>query len=237
MAFSTLDSPLRWLFLVHALAGGLALAVFAIPLISKKGARLHTRVGWVYTGAMGVVGVSALVITPWRLFFDPSRTQSSENFALFLFYISIFTLAAIAYGLFSLKEKNRTGASRSFLHLAPPLTTLVFGLVVQGVGLQSGDILLVFFPFIGHANSISQLRYWLRAPRESRHWWYAHMQGMFVACISTITAFLVTAVPRIWPGPFAESILLWIAPGVILGTLLNFWTSFYRKKFETKSSA
>ncbi len=36
------------------------------------------------------------------------------------------------------------------------------------------------------------------------------MKGMFNACIATITAFLVTAVPRIWPGDFTRSPLLWI---------------------------
>ena len=88
------------------------------------------------------------------------------------------------------------------------------------------------FPVLGHITAGQQLYYWLRTPNEKMHWWYAHMDGMFVACIATITAFLVTALPRIWPMPITNSPLLWMAPGVILGTILNRWRSFYKAKYE-----
>lgn len=234
MTFSSLENPIRWLFLAHALAGALALAALTFPLISKKGGKLHTKTGWIYTGAMVFVGLSAFVITPWRVFFDPAKTISSENFSIFLFYISIFTLAAISYGLSTLKAKQRNSSSKSLIHIGPPIATILIGLVVQIIGFKFQSTLLIVFPFLGHVTSKSQLQYWLRAPNEKMHWWYAHMNGMFVACIATITAFLVTAVPRIWPGPIAESPILWVTPGVILGTILNRWTSSSRAKYEKK---
>ncbi len=232
MTFLTLENPIRWLFLAHAIAGALALFVLAIPLISKKGGKLHVKTGWVYTGAMVFVCLSAFVITPWRVFFDPTKTISSENFSIFLFYISIFTLSAISYGLTSLKAKQRKNISRSLIHIAPPIATVLIGLITQLIGLKSQDTLLVAFPFLGHFAAKSQFRYWLQTPKEKMHWWYAHMNGMFVACIATITAFLVTAAPKIWPGPLAESPLLWMAPGIILGTVLNRWTAAFRSKHE-----
>lgn len=232
MTFLNLENPIRWLFLAHAIAGALALFVLVIPLVSKKGGKLHVKTGWIYTGAMVFVGVSAFVITPWRVFFDPAKTISSENFSIFLFYISVFTLAAISYGLSSLKSKQRKSPSRALIHLGPPIATLLIGLATQFIGFKFQNILLMTFPFLGHVTSKSQLQYWLKPPAEKMHWWYAHMDGMFVACIATITAFLVTAVPRIWPGPIAESPILWIAPGVILGTILSRWTSTFKTKYE-----
>lgn len=232
MSFLSLENPIRWLFLAHAIAGALALLVLLIPLVAKKGGRLHVRAGWIYTSAMVFVGASALLITPWRVFFDPAKTNTSENFAFFLFYISVFTLSAISYGISSLKAKKRTSSSRFLIHIGPPIATIAIGLVIQMVGLKAQEALLIAFPFLGHVNSVAQLKYWMNAPVDKMHWWYAHMNGMFTACIATITAFLVTAIPRIWPGPVAESPLLWMAPGLILGTLLNRWTTAYRLEYE-----
>lgn len=232
MTFLTLENPIRWLFLSHAIAGALALVVLVIPLISKKGGKLHVKAGWIYTGAMVFVGISAFVIAPWRVFFDPAKTISSENFSIFLFYISIFTLSAISYGLASVKAKQRKASSRSFFHIGPPIATILIGLLTQIIGFRSQNTLLIAFPFLGHFTSKSQLQYWLNIPNEKMHWWYAHMNGMFVACIATITAFLVTAVPRMWPGPIAQSPVLWIAPGIILGTILNRWTAAFRAKYN-----
>lgn len=182
--------------------------------------------------AMTFVCFSAFVISPWRVFFDPAKTSSSENFAIFLFYISVFTLSAFSYGLTSLKTKQRNTASRSLLHIGPPIFTVAIGLSTQLIGFKSQNTLLMVFPFLGHMTSKGQLQYWLKAPQEKMHWWYAHMGGMFVACIAAITAFLVTAAPRIWPGEFTKSPILWIAPGLILGSVLNRWTSSFRAKYE-----
>lgn len=235
MIFSTLESPIRWIFLAHALAGALALLVMAVPLVSKKGGKAHTKTGWIYTASMVFVGFSAFALTPWRFFFDPAKTTASENFAVFLFYISVFTLSAIAYGLTPLRAKQRKDASRALRHVGPPIATVLVGLATQFIGFKSQNVLLMAFPFLGHSTSVSQFRYWLREPRSKMHWWYAHMNGMIVACIATMTAFLVTAVPRLWPGPIAESPVLWIAPGVILGTILNRWTASYASQFEKVS--
>jgi hypothetical protein len=97
-------------------------------------------------------------------------------------------------------------------------------------------MLLITFSFLGHITAKAQIQYWINEPKEKMHWWYAHMDGMFVASIATITAFLVTAVPRLWPGPIAQSPLLWISPGVVLGAILNRWTKSYRAKNELSSS-
>jgi hypothetical protein len=235
MTFLTLENPIRWLFLAHAVAGAVALIVLLLPLVSKKGGKLHVTSGWIYTWAMVFVALSALIITPWRFFLDPAKTISSENFSIFLFYISVFTLSAVIQGLAPLKAKQRKTASRSALHLGPPIATILIGLGTQMIGLKTENTLLIAFPFLGHFTAKSQIQYWLQIPTEKMHWWYAHMNGMFVACISTITAFLVTAVPRIWPGSFAESPILWITPGLILGTVLNRWTAAEKLKFEKDS--
>ena len=232
MKFEIIQNPIRWLFLFHAICGALALCVFMIPLLSKKGGKIHVKVGWLYTYAMVFVGASAFIITPWRAFFDETRTESSIGFAAFLFFIAAFTLSSLWNGLRVLHFKKREMPNRQWAQIAPPIVLIVLGLATQALGYFHHNILLITFPFLSHFSARDHLKYWLGSPKEKMHWWYFHMNGMFAACIATVTAFLVTAIPRIFPNnSIAESPVLWIAPGLILGTILNRWTKSYRAQF------
>jgi uncharacterized membrane protein len=231
MTFLTLQHSIRWTFLLHALCGAVALGIFLIPLFSKKGKKLHIKTGWAYIYAMLIVCVSAFVITPWRIFFDENRTKQTQGFSTFLFFIAIFTLSTIYFGVVALKSKQRVKPSRKLIHIGPPIFLIALGLMTQAVGLKLGNTLLIIFPFLAHLTAKSHLTYWLTAPTFKRHWWYAHMSGMGTACIATVTAFLVTALPRIWPSPLMNSPLLWVAPGIIGGALLKRATARYQLQF------
>jgi riboflavin transporter FmnP len=98
-------------------------------------------------------------------------------------------------------------------------------------GIALNAPLLIFFPLLGHRVGYLQWKYWREVPKAKRHWWYAHMDGMIVACIATVTAFLVTALPRLTDAVWVGSPVLWIAPGVILGTLAFFWKKSYQAQF------
>ncbi len=232
MQFLTIENPIRWLFLFHAIAGSIALVVFLIPLFSKKGSKVHVKVGWIYVFAMSFVGVSAFIITPWRGFFDPNRTSSTEGFAVFLFFISVLTLSSIWMGLEALKLKSRLNPDRAFTHIAPPMILVICAVITQVIGYLLENNLLMIFPVLGYVTAAGQLQYWLTKPKEKRHWWYAHMQGMGIACIATVTAFLVTALPRFVKTPIFNSPLLWVAPGIIGGTLLNRSIARDKAKFK-----
>jgi uncharacterized membrane protein len=231
MTFLSLQHPIRWLFLAHALVGSVALLFFLVPLLSRKGSSLHVRSGWIYTFAMVAVAVSAFVITPWRALLDPARTAGSERFAVFLFFIGVFTLSELWFGLSALGRKKRLGPTRDFILIGPPVFLIALGLLVQILGLLNGFLLLILFPILTHFSGWDQLTYWLKAPATKMHWWYAHMRGMISACAATVTAFLVTAVPRIWPIPITRSPVLWIAPGLVFGLILRRWTQEYETEF------
>lgn len=232
MQFEIIQSPIRWLFLFHIICGAVALLIFIIPLLAKKGGKLHVQVGWVYTYAMFFVSLTAFIISPWRAFFDDTRKFSNIGFPVFLFFISAFTLSALWNGLRVLKFKKRNAPAKQLAQVAPPVILLVLGLITQVLGYYLQDTLLIIFPFISHMSAVNQLRYWLSVPKEKMHWWYFHMNGMFTACIATITAFLVTALPRMFPETlWVNSPILWVAPGVVLGVLLGKWTASYKTQF------
>jgi uncharacterized membrane protein len=232
MTIFSLHGPIQWIFVFHGICGALALSLFLVPMLSKKGGKTHVRVGWIYTLLMIGVGLSAFLITPWRAFIDPDRTTSSQSFALFLTFISVLTLSSLWFGIVALRSKDRKEPVRSLKYILPPLLLAVTGLMVEVVGLKTSDTLLIVFPLLGAFIVRGHLRYWLTTPQERMHWWYAHMSGMFTACIATITAFIVTVVPRLSPAPIAHSPILWVAPGLILSKILGQWTKSYRAQFK-----
>src|SRR6185436_8830932 len=99
------------------------------------------------------------------------------------------------------------------------------------IGIKLGNTLLIIFPILALLTAKNQLSYWLTTPKSKRHWWYAHLSGMCTACIATVTAFLVTALPRIWPNSYTESPVLWIAPGILGGFLMKRAIAKYQKQF------
>ena len=57
---ASLFQSLRW---VHIAAGSIALILFWIPAIARKGGRTHIRAGWVYVVCMSVVVVTAFAMS------------------------------------------------------------------------------------------------------------------------------------------------------------------------------
>ena len=56
------------------------------------------------------------------------------------------------------------------------------------------------------------------------------------ACIGTVTAFVVTAVPRLL-GDYGQSLFLWLAPAVVIVPILQTMTTYYRKKLAFSQKA
>jgi len=48
----------------------LALCVFWIPIVTRKGRKIHRRSGWIYVAAMSIVSISALYMGIYRLAWD-----------------------------------------------------------------------------------------------------------------------------------------------------------------------
>jgi hypothetical protein len=223
---------IRGLLLLHVLGGAVALFVFLIPLLTKKGGRTHIRAGKVYGIGMAFVGFTAFPIAVWRLILDPSRSSQSQSFAAFLFFVAILSLASVWFGLRTLKEKQRTGPDFKIINIGLSGFLLAAALLTIGVGFHFGNPLVTYFPLVGVLTAAKQLKYWLTKPASKMHWWYAHMSGMIVASIATVTAFLVTALPRlITSEALASSLLLWLSPTIILVPVLEIWTRRYQRQF------
>jgi hypothetical protein len=60
VAMASLFQSLRW---IHIAAGSIALILFWIPAIARKGGRTHIRAGWFYVACMSVVVVTAFAMS------------------------------------------------------------------------------------------------------------------------------------------------------------------------------
>ncbi|RKD24622.1 DUF2306 domain-containing protein [Ammoniphilus oxalaticus] len=216
----------RW---AHIAAGFIALFVFWIPLVVKKGGPAHRVSGWIYVWAMVVVSISSFYMGIYRIGFDPQKSGESIAFAWFLIFIAILSGATAWYGIRVLKYKSRVVSHRHPLDLLFPSLLLLAGIGISIYGFIIDFPLLAYFPLLGLFLGGTHLLYWLRKPKLNQHWLMEHITGMMSCCIATITAFTVFGAPRLLHIE-STGILLWILPSIIIVPLLIGFTNYYRKK-------
>ncbi|NDG85668.1 MAG: hypothetical protein EBX52_11625 [Proteobacteria bacterium] len=224
----SLPFPLSFALWGHIAGGSLALLCFTIPLFTRKGGKLHNRSGWVYSSGMIAVAFSAFLITPWRYFVDPNGTDQSRSFAYFLFFIALFSLTSLQQGIFVFRHKRPTGAVISPGSLGLPVALAGMCALTLVKGVATGKWLFISFALLAGRTVMKQIRYWRNPPVHSKDWWFFHLENMFVCCIATVTAFMVTAVPRIFPAAHYDSIGVWLSPTFVLLP----WMFWFIKKYE-----
>jgi hypothetical protein len=214
---------IRW---VHIAAGSVALGAFWIPIVARKGGPAHRRSGWVYACGMGATALAAWTLCADRLL-DTQRQNDGP--AWFLAFVGLLSANGAATGIRVLRRKFAEKASP--WDVGSSAVLLIAALALGGRGLREHSTLELVFSALGIALAVRQLRYWLQGPRTKAAWWTTHLGNMLVACIGTVTAFLVVNVPRF--GLERYSLVFWIGPGVLGGAAIAFWTRYYRRKFET----
>jgi len=219
---------LRW---GHIFFGFLALAVFWIPIVTKKGGRAHNRVGWVYVIAMGIVSATAFLMGIYRLAWDAGPDADAIPFAWFLMFISILSASTAWYGIRVLRHKRRKTRHRKPIDLLFPALLFVSGIGISAYGWIIDFPLLQYFPILGLFLGGTQLLYWLTVPANRSHWAVEHIVGMLSCCISTVTAFLVFGAPRLL-GVESVNLVVWFLPTIVLVPLIIGFTAAYKKKFD-----
>lgn len=221
----------------HVIGGSLALLTFLIPLLSKKGGKVHAYSGWAYSAGMIIVAISAFLITPWRFFFDENGTNDTRNFAIFLFFIAVFSLASLQQGLYVFRFKKRIAKTMTFGSLGLPAILMFISLLILVKGSISQNWLFVIFGILAGATAAKHLRFWLTQQSHPKDWWFFHLENMFTCCIATVTAFMVTAVPRLYPSIRFDSIWVWLAPTFVLVPWMIWFKIKYQKQFGMKFRA
>ncbi|WP_077213127.1 DUF2306 domain-containing protein [Bacillus dakarensis] len=218
--------------ILHIIGGFIALFVFWIPIVTKKGGKIHIISGWVYVTGMVVVSVSALYMGVFRIL-DPASSNDTISFSIFLIFIAILSSSTAFYGIRVLRFKNRKDSHRHIADLGFSILLLISSIFISTYGFIQEMPLLSWFPFLGIFLAATQLKYWLRKPSVKMHWWFEHLSGMIGCSISTITAFSVFAAPRLL-NIDSVNILLWFLPTIFLTPVIIGFSVYYHRKFNSK---
>jgi len=207
-------TALASLRVVHIAAGALALLVLGVPLLSRKGSKLHVGFGRVYVYAMGVVAVTGVPLAAYGLS-DPNPTRRAN--ALFLLFVALFASESAWTGMRALRAMRDASQSRRSLDLVTPTLLLAASLGLLGLGIAEGSVLYLAFALLGVAISTGRIAFWRKPARSRADAIVQHIGGMGVSSITTFTAFVITN-GRYLFHLRAFTVALWLVP-VFLGAV------------------
>ncbi|SER42669.1 hypothetical protein SAMN04490244_1016 [Tranquillimonas rosea] len=201
---------IQMILFLHIMAGIAALAAAGIAVGSAKGGRLHRGSGNIYTLAMAIVGISALVLA----LVHPNP---------FLFAVGVFSLYLVFTGWRA--AVVRDGKPRRFDHAGGAVMTLsglgMLGWGAQGVLMGKGahPVILLVFGSIGLTLALSDWRDWARGPVAGKVRISRHLSRMLGGTIATITAAAVVNLA------FLPDLLVWLGPTALITPLIFWWTA------------
>jgi uncharacterized membrane protein len=220
----------------HIAAGAIALVLFWIPALARKGSRLHVGAGKIYVVTMYAVSITAFVasvmvladplgirvpgedLTPERA---DALTMRFRTFSLFLLMLSILVLTSLRHGIVALRERMRPGSLAHPSHRALILSLGGLALTVGVIGLLNGQLLLVIFAAIGVTGATGMYRDSRKRSPGPRDLVTAHFNGLIGSGIGAYTAFFAFGGSRLLgdllPGQW--QVIPWVLPAII-GTVM-----------------
>nr|WP_289038457.1 DUF2306 domain-containing protein [uncultured Allobacillus sp.] len=219
---------------IHIIAGFTAILILWIPILTKKGNKLHRKSGWVFVYSMTIISLTAIYMGCFRLFWMPSVDAGTRSFSWFLIYIAILSGASVWHGLRVLKFKRRSKSHCQAVDLSFTLTLLTSSIGIMVYGWNVGFPLLQYFPLIGLFLGGGQFIYWITVPKSRSHWVVEHISGMLASSIAAITAFVVFGAPRLLEVD-SVNLLIWFLPTIVFTPMIIFFSSYYGRKFAGNS--
>lgn len=225
---------------LHLVGGAVGLALVPIPLLTKKGGKVHKTVGKVFVIAMTIASWSGLAMAlTWLLApltFRPTGSDADPMVVrasgLFLGTIALITLGGLQQLLRAPKRKRESAPAPSVFDRALPLVTAISGVATAATGILFGRGLLIGFGALAVFAGISDLRFVLRPLPSRMGWWYQHMSGAMVTVIAALTAFLVFGGRRLLGEIVPEDVrwIFWIAPALVIVPATELWIRRYKRR-------
>ncbi|RUO63145.1 hypothetical protein CWI71_02675 [Pseudidiomarina insulisalsae] len=218
----------QFLFYLHVSAGVMAILVFWVPVLTRKGGLNHQRFGRYYRRLMYTVAGAAIIMSlllltiptqvkPELLNADNLRTTllNVRAFALFLLLLGYITFISVLHGQLALsaQQDRRVFRQARFLFLVAGLNVL--SLLVLYVGWTLSQPLMLVFGGLGLFDSINTWRYIYKSQVSARAWLCEHLSGYIGSGIAAYTAFITFGARHLLTLPGYWQLLFWVLPGVI----------------------
>lgn len=220
----------KTILFIHVLFGFSALATGIVPMIAKKGGKVHKFWGNVYYWSMFGVFVTTLMLF---------ALKPRELKLQFFLCIAILSFYLTFSGERVLKMKKNATQATLYDRLAT-VVALVGGAAMLGYAVYAAFILqnnfiTILFTVFGLGLTLNARKDWQlftgKIESEKMHWYFGHISKIMGAYIATVTAFCVN-MTRYLPEDASVYLQLvpWLAPGVLLGV----GTACYGKRQREK---
>jgi hypothetical protein len=216
-------------FFIHIVVGSMALLLFWVPIVTKKGSLDHRKFGRHYANTMYAVAASgalmALMVISAPLVIKHqfvNENTDTEQLALklrvfwsFLLYLSLLTFVNVRHGILVLKNKTRHTKMRQWPHLVSIALLFVGGLMLLLVGILYSNTLHIVFGVLGTVLAIQTGLFCLAKSVPANRWLVEHLSAFIGSGIGAYTAFLAFGGRSIFGELGQWLIIFWVAPGVI----------------------
>lgn len=222
--------PYKIILIVHVAFGFSALTTGIVPMVAKKGGKVHKFWGNVYYWSMFGVFITTLMLFALR----PSqlKLQFFLCIAILSFY---FTFSGDRVLQMKKSATQATVLDRVAAGLALACGLAMLGYAAYGVIVLQNYFIAILFAAFGtliSVNAREDLRLFFgKIESEKMHWYFGHIGKIMGAYTATVTAFCVNMTRYL---PEDASVYLQLIPWLTPGLLLGVGAAYYGKRQKEK---
>ncbi|RUO64739.1 hypothetical protein [Idiomarina ramblicola] len=236
-----------FLLYLHIVFGAIAMALFWVPVATKKGSLNHRRFGKAYVWTMNTVAVSAIIMSIMVLiapaYFKADIIENSQRpeavsegirfFWTLLLFLSLFTFVSVRNATVVLRSKRSRANLRKFSYLSMPMGLVGMSLVLLWQYLSAPAVqfvspwLHIIFSILGLVSAYQMLHFALAKSVKKNGWLIEHLSSMCSSGIAVYTAFFAFGARHILAYLGQWQLLFWVVPGVVGTVLIFLWSQKY----------
>lgn len=241
---SELHTLLVW---SHIAVGSIALVLFWVPALAKKGSPLHIRTGRIYVNAMYFVAVTAFFASiialldpigirrPGEILAAEDAVELSSRFrmfSLFLLMLSVLVFASLRHGIGALRERRQPGVLKQLQHKLLLGVLAILAVVVGGIGIRNGQLLLMIFAGISISAAFQMFRDVRKDKPQRRELIVAHLNGLIGSGIGAYTAFFAFGGARLFADVLTGQlqVIPWVLPAIFGTFAINRMSRPYARR-------
>lgn len=237
------------LLYLHIALGAVALLLYWLPVIARKGSKLHINAGKVFYYLMLIVSGSGIVLSLLGLY-DPIGIYTAGKqmtaaqiermliwripVSQFLLLLSLLTWVTVRHAIGVLHAKNDRSMLRRWFYQGPVLVLFPTALYVAYQGLTVGMPLLIIFAVVSLVTASTISLYVYKKEIKPRAWIIEHFSSMVGSGIAVYTAFFAAGGRRMLSQWLPEQwqLVSWLAAPVIGVTAMILLTGYYKRKYK-----
>lgn len=216
-------------FVVHVITASMALILFWIPVMSRKGGLDHRRFGRYYNATMYTVAATGAVMAAFLIAVpttikanviasasDPRAVVSGIRiFSSLLIYLALLIFVSVRHGYQVLQAKHEPKQLRTFGYQLPIWLLVGGGAILLVTGVLTLRPLHIGFGILGPMIGIGMLKY-VRKPRANHNQQVVeHLAATIGSGIGAYTAFFTFGARQLLDNIGYWQLAFWILPGVV----------------------